>query len=854
MKDTAFSRSRHQLYWHSRYISLCGFSILWSFLLSTVAFAVDTTWIVGNAGWDTPGSWDTAAVPGAGDRAIFNESATIAGYAVGLNISNDFVSDVLFSGTTKGVFWRGGATNTLTVGNSFVMDQPIGATALGTLRDVTVAVTNGSGTGVFKVGNNTDGGIGFLVMEQQTVGVVPTLIADQFVLTTNSTFTFRGGTLTILHGSTMDRGANTAFNIGSTAPQVPNWIMLGGTNTVTYTGATGTTSLGSAAGAGANVTVSGPNTLWQVGGTQLSIGQNAAATLTVSNGAHVATTVGRMGNNTLAGSNNVLAVTGAGSRVDFIGINPAAAVLTIGNVAPSNQLIITGGAIVNATNGFVTVGSSTITASADPANNLMKVDGSGSLFEASDLLQFGGGAPSNTLIISNGGVIRSGSSTAASRLGRDLSSTDNSALIDGIGSLWEITGPSGFSLGNNGPRNTLTVQNGGALVVSGGAMLVGAGSSSTGNQIGITGGSITVTNATTSAALDDRNGTITFNGGTVTVDRLFVTNAATSVFTFNSGVLNVSTSVVSNGSAFTVGNGISAATLNLLAAGHTYATGLTIANNGTLTGAGTITANVTLSDGAVLAPGGIIAGTLTVTGTLVLNPTTILDYKLDAPAGVGDLVNVVGDLTLDGTLNVSNLGGFAAGNYTVFSYTGSLVNNTLNVGTLPGGFGGTISNDTVNKLVLLVATSSLPSDPFASWEIQYFGSTNCAKCGGTKDFDGDGMNNTNEFLVGFNPTNSAAYAHVISIVKSNSNNDVRVTYLGANGDSTRTPAILTRTNVLEFTAGTANGSYATNNFASTGVTNILSGGTGIGAVSTMVDPSGATNKPSRFYRVRVLAP
>jgi hypothetical protein len=59
---------------------------------------------------------------------------------------------------------------------------------------------------------------------------------------------------------------------------------------------------------------------------------------------------------------------------------------------------------------------------------------------------------------------------------------------------------------------------------------------------------------------------------------------------------------------------------------------------------------------------------------------------------------------------------------------------------------------------------------------------------------------------------------------------------------------------LEFTTGTANGSYSTNNFASTGQTNILSGGTGLGVVTNMVDSGGATNKPSRYYRVRVLLP
>jgi hypothetical protein len=80
-----------------------------------------------------------------------------------------------------------------------------------------------------------------------------------------------------------------------------------------------------------------------------------------------------------------------------------------------------------------------------------------------------------------------------------------------------------------------------------------------------------------------------------------------------------------------------------------------------------------------------------------------------------------------------------------------------------------------------------------------------------------------------------------------------VTYLGANGDTSYTNGPSSRTNVLEFTTGAANGSY-TNNFASAGVTNILSGGTGLGMVTNMVDVGGATNVPSHYYRVRVLVP
>ena len=144
-------------------------------------------------------------------------------------------------------------------------------------------------------------------------------------------------------------------------------------------------------------------------------------------------------------------------------------------------------------------------------------------------------------------------------------------------------------------------------------------------------------------------------------------------------------------------------------------------------------------------------------------------------------------------------------------------------------------------------------DPFAWWQLQYFGSTNNnpnMAPGG--DYTGTGMSNTNKFLAGLNPTNPTAYLQTINVAITNTT-DINVIYLGANGDNTWSPGIGARTNVLEFTAGTASGGYS-NNFASTGQTNILSGGVGLGVVTNMIDSGGATNTPSRYYRVRVLVP
>jgi len=141
------------------------------------------------------------------------------------------------------------------------------------------------------------------------------------------------------------------------------------------------------------------------------------------------------------------------------------------------------------------------------------------------------------------------------------------------------------------------------------------------------------------------------------------------------------------------------------------------------------------------------------------------------------------------------------------------------------------------------------------WRNVYFNSTTTSNGAPAADADGTGMSNTNKFLAGFNPTDSAAYLHIISIARTNTT-DINVIYLGANGDSTWSPGIAWRTNILEYSTGAANGSYSGTFLPvpSASATNILGGGTGTGIVTNMVDPGGATSVPSRYYRVRVLLP
>jgi len=186
------------------------------------------------------------------------------------------------------------------------------------------------------------------------------------------------------------------------------------------------------------------------------------------------------------------------------------------------------------------------------------------------------------------------------------------------------------------------------------------------------------------------------------------------------GHLTLSQTVYGEGGLTKLGDGI----LELTAA-NTYA-GRTIVSAGTLlvnntSGSATGEGSVTVNAGATLAGSGTIDGSVSFVGgtlaagnspgTLHLGSTSfdaasILNYQLDTPgvvgSGINDLVDVTGDLTLDGTLNVEALSGFGVGTYRLFDYTGSLFDNGLDLGLIPGGFSYSIDTSVAHQVNLNV--------------------------------------------------------------------------------------------------------------------------------------------------------
>jgi fibronectin-binding autotransporter adhesin len=171
---------------------------------------------------------------------------------------------------------------------------------------------------------------------------------------------------------------------------------------------------------------------------------------------------------------------------------------------------------------------------------------------------------------------------------------------------------------------------------------------------------------------------IQLNGGTLALDRATaVTYAGTLSGTGNlaqigSGVLTLS------------GNSAGFAGTTTVSAGGLTVTGQLGGNvtvsAGTLSGTGSIGGAVSLANGTHLV--GANGSTLSM-GSLALSSGTAIDVTLSQPSSTA-LFAVAGDLTLDGTLNITAQAGFGAGVYRLISYGGTLTDNGLALGTVTG--------------------------------------------------------------------------------------------------------------------------------------------------------------------------
>ena len=137
-------------------------------------------------------------------------------------------------------------------------------------------------------------------------------------------------------------------------------------------------------------------------------------------------------------------------------------------------------------------------------------------------------------------------------------------------------------------------------------------------------------------------------------------------------------------------------------------TAVSVASGALLGGSGSIAGSVNVASGATLIG---VAGQTLGLGSLVLNSGSIVNVALGAPS-TNTLFNVTGNLTLGGTLNATDSGGFGLGVYRLFNYGGGLTDNGLAVGILPTADYGQIQTSIANQVNLVVTSGPAPTIQF----------------------------------------------------------------------------------------------------------------------------------------------
>ena len=526
--------------------------------------------------------------------------------------------------------------------------------------------------------------------------------------------------------------------------------------------------VGDDVGSQGTVNVSGQdangNAATWAGASDIVVGEFGSGTLNITAGGQVGNQSGWIGSN--AGSQGIVNVSGVGG-------NGAASTWTnngdvlVGydgngtlNITDGGKVVSVGGQIGANADG---VGQVLVSGAGSQWENSGRINVG--LFGAGTLrIENGATVTSNDSILGasgNGSAIISGAGTSwinaqqlnvgsfgtgSMRIENGASVTSNQAyvganstgsvVVTGAGSNWLVTDFS-MTVGNDG-TGSLLVENGGLVRAEGGlAIGVAAGSSGTVTITGTTGSHGVVETSQIGGGL----GTVDFSldGGVLRATQdegaFFVDFGANDItLGTNGGIIDTNGHNIGVAPRFTGSGGLTKdglGTLTLTGA-NSYA-GVTLVNAGTLLvngdqsaatgpmtvfagatlgGTGTIGGHVDVQDGAILAPGES-AGTLTINGNLTLAGGSILNYEFGqadvAGGALNDLVNVGGDLTLDGTIDVTvpTGGSFGPGIYRVFNYGGALTDNGMTLGTIPGGAGGVSVQTAIAGQVNLVNSQGL---------------------------------------------------------------------------------------------------------------------------------------------------
>jgi|GEM_PF-5594811 len=621
-----------------------------------------------------------------GDTTI-NNAVTINGNITGTGgLRANFASYNILAGTNNtysGSTLIGTSTLASGTGNAFVLDT----------ETWEARSSNAFGTGgiFFHSSTNTTQpitGTGLL----RSGGAGPITLSNDVVLT-NGYARFGGTQAITLNGNMFLNGAATNNSVvsveGTAAPVTLNGI-INGSGLIKH-GAGTFTLAGSNTYSGQTIVREGVLSVGSIGngGTVGNLGQapNAANYLVLSGNA-----AGNTGTLKYTGAgettDRLLTLQGTGGTIDSSGTgalvfsNTGALAQGSSSLAFTSTLVANAGVVALSTSqaAQVVVGSSVTSSVAGfPAGatvtevgvNFVRLSGTGTNVAGAQTINFAlpGAVTSRVLTLT-------GSNTGINTFAPSIANATGlpvSVVKDGVGT-WKLAG-----------NNTYT---GGTTVLNG--KLIGNSSSLQGN---ITNNATLefdqATNATFAGDINGSGNVIKSGSGKLTLNNAALNTGFSGNVNVTGGTLELDSVAAMSASLITVTSG---ATLDV--DGSLLAT-VNIDSGSYLMGAGSVTGNVNM-DGT-FKPGNS-PGTFSINGNLNLSATSVLNFELNETdqtpgGGINDLVAITGDLVLDGTLNVPDpttaLTWTTSGTelapitWTLFTYTGTLTNNGLNLGNLP---------------------------------------------------------------------------------------------------------------------------------------------------------------------------
>lgn len=415
-------------------------------------------------------------------------------------------------------------------------------------------------------------------------------------------------------------------------------------------------------------------------------------------------------------------------------VNPGAGAFTLsGSLLTLNGTNADGGSTIrNSSSNLLTIN-----------NDLQLTAGSGIYANSGDITLKGN-------IDLNGQAIRllAAGSTRAITIDGVISGTSGSFAYNGFNSsagIFNVNAANTYTATTAIWHGTVIANNGGAF--STGGVTLGTTSTGTYNASALAGQAVTIANnirlTTNTNATGVNNqtigsqhttgtsvfsGTITLGSDSQKGEDLTVTAAGASRVNVTGNLLRATGATGSTDTVTKTGTGIvalsgsantysgittvSAGTLlvngilDSTGAAVTANSGTTFGGNGTVNRAINILGGATFSAGDMNGEGISQAGTFTAGNSLTFANTSILAFDLGT---ISDTVSVGGDLTLDGTLNVTAGSGFGAGTYTLLSYTGTFLDNTLNVGSTPAGYSYALDYTTAGQVNLVVSAIPEPA-------------------------------------------------------------------------------------------------------------------------------------------------